>query len=178
MFGKSGTTNWFSLVVRYENGDVGGFYGLELADDSSGFPQTSLLLFGKPAGSTVWGIMASNGAFVASSVDATTNATAFLVGRVIFDLMGDTAHLWVNPQFGSQPPLSNAVELAGMEHIEYSRLGIVATATSPTPCPTVSIDEIRFGTSWSSVTPYIVPEPQALLLLGLAALGLCRRARR
>jgi len=175
MFGKSGTTNWFSFVARYESGDANGYYGLELADDNSGFPQTSLLLFGKPAGATAWGVMASNGAYVVSTVDATTNAVAFLVGRVIFDLMGDTADLWVNPEFGSQPALSNAVTLAGMEHIEYNRLGMVATGTPR--CPDISIDEIRFGDSWDSVTPFVVPEPNTLLVLALAALGLRRRTR-
>ena len=42
----------------------------------------------------------------------------------------------------------------------------------------LSLDEIRLGTTWGDVTPFIVPEPSTAALGGLAALGLLRRRRR
>jgi hypothetical protein len=42
----------------------------------------------------------------------------------------------------------------------------------------LNLDEIRLGTEWSDVTPFVVPEPTTAALGGLAALGLMRRRRR
>lgn len=162
LFGKPGTTNWLSVLARFEGGSPKEF-GVDYANNGD----IGLLAAGLVPDTSTWGVWVPGTVLRASSTVDASSGTAFLVSRLISGETEDTLHLWVNPALGSQPPVSSAVELTGIPHIEFDRLGLRAEGS---PAPNASLDELRFGDSWESVTP-VIPEPAALLgVLALAAL--------
>ncbi len=166
-FGKPGTTNWVSFLARFESGTPEE-YGIDFAINNNG-NDIGLLAVGRVPATTTWGAWVPGTSLQVSTTNDATSGTAFLVTRLISGATEDTLHLWVNPSLGAEPPAANAVELASIPHIEFDRLGLRASGS---PAPFASLDELRLGETWESVTP-IIPEPA--LLLALAALALLRR---
>jgi hypothetical protein len=100
---------------------------------------------------------------------------------VRFDLSdasnGDSLTVWRNPTLGLEPGTSSGT-LSGFD-IQFdrntiSRFGPVAPSEGP--YTGFDVDEIRYGTTFASVTP--IPEPSTGLLMPLLALGLGLRRRR
>jgi hypothetical protein len=173
-FGVSGTTNWLSFVARYESGDSNGMFGLELANLGLDSKQESKYVIGKPNGTNAWGIWCSNGLYAVSTTPALDGETAFLVAELIFGAVGagpDMVKLYVNPEFGDDPPLAADATLSGAMDLHYARIGIMASAGLA--APGAGIDELRLGEDWASVTPYI-PEPAAAMA-AVMLLALLRR---
>jgi len=168
-FGKPGTTNWISFLLRYESGSPVDF-GVDFAADnnpnSEGLlaigcvPQTGYLGAWVPGTSPLLAVTSTNPA---------NTSTALLVARLISNDPEDTLHLWVNPSLGPEPPASAATMLSTIPHLEFDRLGLRASGT---PTPYAGLDELRFGETWESVTP-IIPEPAALI--AFFSLALLRR---
>ena len=100
--------------------------------------------------------------------------SAFLVARLIFGATV-SADLWVDPLFEADPPATPSASLTDVAPFEWSRVGIVSHGGAK--CALVSIDEVRVGESWQSVTPF-VPEPAMLAVCGAALAIAFRRARR
>jgi len=173
MFGRVGTTNWFSFLARYESGEPNSYFGIELAGDGTAEKQSSRFVIGKPATASEWGLQAASGASAASTVNALSNS-AFLVARLVFGATV-SADLWVDPLFEADPPATPSASLTDVAPFEWSRVGIVSHGGAK--CALVSIDEVRVGESWQSVTPF-VPEPAMLAVCGAALAIAFRRARR
>jgi hypothetical protein len=179
-FGVDNTTNWISFIARYEYGDSNSMFGVELAELGTATKQSSQFVIGKPSGADAWGLWASNGASAISSVPVLNGTAAFLVAELAFGAIGagpDTVKLYVNPEFGDNPPAMADATLSGAIDLQYARIGVMASAGTAAPC--AGIDEIRLGEDWASVTPY-VPEPAAALAAVFALLwstSMFRRSR-
>ncbi len=106
--------------------------------------------------------------------------TYLLVAKLINS--GDDLELWVNPLLGNEAGSGAAdLTIAGggffvPNNSSFSIDGITIDATGP---GSVSLDEIRMGTTWDDVTPSAIPEASTLMLSVLAAasvfLGIRRR---
>jgi hypothetical protein len=175
-FGKTGTTNWFSFLCRYESGEQNAYFGLELsgAGTTDAEKQNSRFVIGKPSGASTWGFRDRDGVTATSGKEALGSTAAFLVAQVIFGDSAEAAALWVDPEFGPTPPATPDAVMTGIAPFNYSRVGMVSHQGS-LPCPVVSVDEIRVGESWEAVTPYVIPEPMLAVAGVLGALALRRR---
>ena len=175
-FGKAGTTNWFSFLCRYESGEQNAYFGLELsgAGATDAEKQNSRFVIGKPAGASTWGFCDRCGVTATSGKYALGSTAAFLVARVVFGDSAEAAALWVDPELGPTPPATPDAVMTGITPFNYSRVGMVSHQGS-LPCPVVSVDEIRVGESWETVTPYVIPEP---LLAVAGMMGVMKMRRR
>lgn len=94
----------------------------------------------------------------------------------------DTAYLFVNPALGVEPDLGSAAAVTNNFDFAFSRIrpfaGGVDTGNNR-PYAELEVDELRIGTSWQDVSPFItlVPEPSTLALgsLGLVVWAMRRR---
>ncbi|NLF38055.1 hypothetical protein GX586_01330 [bacterium] len=170
-YGRPGTTNWIAFLARYQSGDITARYGVEVTPSTQDLPADRFFI-GKLSGAgVVWGLAASNGAAATSSVVATNNETALLVAELIHDADNTSARLWVNPMITPAPPAPDAL-LNNIPAIIFDKMAMVAQKQGGT-VPIISLDELRFGETWESVTTGI-PEP-AMFVLVLLALPATRR---
>ena len=102
----------------------------------------------------------------------------------------DVAYMWVNPDLDVEPSTGTALMIdpqmfsgppvnAGNNDRDYqfNRIRVFAGSNNATVgYGSIQIDEIRIGTTFESVTPF-VPEPSAGALAALAVVGLLRRRR-
>jgi hypothetical protein len=150
-FGAPGTTRYFSFLLRPEGvlnaGDFGGFHGLAL----QGGPGAQWLFIGKPGGAG-GGVLApyvleevGGAGQVLSSVAPVINETVLLVVKAEFAAGNDTFTLFVNPTPGAPEPATGAVK-SDLDVGEGDRLLIYSGGA-------FSLDEIRVGQSFESVTP-------------------------
>lgn len=97
-----------------------------------------------------------------------TDTTFFMAVRLEFgtESTSDKASLWVNPRLDIEPTLPPDAEVSSRD-LFGSRFRIEAGDVS------MSLDEIRLGTTWDSVAP-IIPEPSTLILLGWGVLLMWR----
>jgi len=120
----------------------------------------------------------TGGAESAAGFQLSLNTTYLIVGRVSFSGTSTFTDLWVNPNPGDAQPgtptLSGVGAAASGAAQWYSFL-----SQGPTGIPEYHFDEFRAGSTWESVTPATIPEPEsmALLLAGLVAIAFCGRRR-
>ncbi|HEX6961598.1 MAG TPA: PEP-CTERM sorting domain-containing protein, partial [Lacipirellula sp.] len=108
--------------------------------------------------------------------------TLFLVGSYesVPGTQNDVARLWINPDPNSfaDPsfsPLTTPPTLIDDSTGAGNDIGIASIILRQSAAPHLTIDELRVGDDWASVTP-VVPEPASLALLSLAVGVLaCRR---
>lgn len=90
-----------------------------------------------------------------------------------YDLNANTVAMYVNPTLGTEPAVANA---SGVLPTDYGfRNAYAYLGNDPNQG---SMDELRFGTDYASVTPAsaVVPEPATFGLVAAAGLlGLRRR---
>lgn len=95
----------------------------------------------------------------------------------------DTAYLFINPTLGIEPSTSTASASTNNFNFTFLRVRPFAganDAANSRPYADLKVDEIRIGTTWQDVTPFItiVPEPSVITIAGLGALGVWLRSRR
>jgi len=99
------------------------------------------------------------------------NATTFFVAKIDFTGApgADRVTYWVNPTVGGAETVSalTATGTFNFDRIAFANFSTVRW----------NLDEVRFGTTWASVTPVPEPSTYALLALGLGALFFLRRRR-
>jgi PEP-CTERM motif-containing protein len=112
----------------------------------------------------------------------TVGETLFLVGsyEAVPGAQNDIARLWINPNpstFGDPlfSPLTTPPTLIDNSTGSGTDIGVASILLRQSTAPHLTLDELRVGTDWASVTP-VVPEPGswALLLVGLGVMS-CRR---
>jgi hypothetical protein len=99
--------------------------------------------------------------------------TQFVV--IAYSLTSHTSSLWMNPDpstFGA----ASAPTATETDSTADSVATIASILLRQSPAPSMTVDEIRLGTSWADVTT--VPEPASLGLLCVAGSALMARRRR
>jgi len=110
----------------------------------------------------------------AGFVNSTTlrdNATNFFVVKIDYGAAGagtDVITWFLNPTVGGAEPVST---MTATGNFNFDDIAFAKFAGDPW-----TLDEVRMGTSFASVTP--VPEPSTAALAGLAALGFAFTRRR
>jgi MYXO-CTERM domain-containing protein len=178
--GVSGTL-YYSFLGREIDGNGDGWAGFNLWQTS---PDREQFGIGNPGGPDYYGIYHNDSGGEPAITDPATTIdgeTHFFVGRVEYTADGQDIHTaWLDPD----PTLSEAAQLSTIKNSAGSRPeqhgdGFdVFRMRGDNATGHWEFDEIRFGTTWESVTP--VPEPALGLLaaMGLAALTLLRRRGR
>ncbi|HEY8428272.1 MAG TPA: hypothetical protein VIL20_07850 [Sandaracinaceae bacterium] len=166
--GEDGTTCYVSFLVRPEetvgDGAFGGFFGLVLER-----PTEPELFVGKGGGSSLYALENRGGSSIVSTgIEATAGVTHLLVLKIESFDGADTITLYVDPVPGEPEPatgiVKNDIDLSG------------TTALTLYSSGAFSLDEIRVGDTFASVTP--VPEPSSAHATALVALLLLAGARR
>lgn len=112
------------------------------------------------------------------------NSTVFLVGRYDFvsGTGNDTSALWINPSsatFGAGAAPTATLSSSGGSDIAAINQFLLRGANGS---PIATVDELRIGTTWASVTPAATPVPEpstyAALAGAVALLGVMVQRRR
>ncbi|WP_375238312.1 T9SS type A sorting domain-containing protein [Aurantibacter sp.] len=105
-----------------------------------------------PVTATTYNIGVSNGGTL-TQISAVTphniNDVVFIVFN--YDIDNDTVSAWINPTLGVAEPAADLTEASGSSGNTFNQ--ILFRQDSGTETPTLIIDELRIGTSWSEVTP-------------------------
>ncbi|MCA9129683.1 MAG: hypothetical protein KDB22_21505 [Planctomycetales bacterium] len=169
-FGQTNETFYMSVLLRPESnagtGFLGNYFGLTF-ETSANDPE---LFIGRPGSADTWSLeRRGGGLLVSSGVTATTGRTDLLVVRADLSANSDVFRLYVNPQLGAAEP-AQAVPLTLLNLGVISGIGLYYTGG-------FAVDEIRVGTTFSSVTA--VPEAGfPVLLFATLAAAVGRRGRR
>ncbi|MCL4788188.1 MAG: hypothetical protein KJ070_15575 [Verrucomicrobia bacterium] len=146
-FGADGSTRYFSFLLRPEGvlngGDFGGFHGLAL----QGGPG---LFIGKPGGGALESYVLEDvggAGQVPSSVTAVVGETVLLVVKAEFAVGNDTFTLYVNPVPGSPEPATGTGTVKSDLDLGTSNTLLIYSGGE------FSLDELRFGETFESVTP-------------------------
>ncbi len=149
-----------TVVTRVETRSAGaGQYNIGLQEGSQG-----------TLGNLAWG-----------SQTFTTSDTVFIVGSYTFNPSAgdDVSQLWINPSsttFGAASPPTSTLTSSGGTDIARIASAVLYDRGSGEANGGL-MDDLRFGTNWSDVTPAlaVVPEPSTIALGGLGLAGLCAR---
>ncbi len=174
--GKNGTTLYLSYSVRYSDPDTDPrpFWAMELhrdgAEDGNRILQT-----GQIDGSVSIKSLAT-GASAIELDSSADDAAHFVVMRFDFEAAGDGLKIFYDPTIGlaTEPAAPTAEYLMsdGLD-LSFDRISF-ANFNSSFDTQFLDFDEIRFGTTFASVTA--VPEASAILALSLVgSLMACKR---
>jgi hypothetical protein len=118
-----------------------------------------------------------NNAYTSTGVAADTAVHLFVVK---FDLSAtagaDSVTLWLDPTLGAGDP-TGGFTVSGQD-LAFDRIAISSYASTGTGGNSGAWDEVRFGSSFDSVTVSPVPEPSTVALMAFAAGGLVLAMRR
>jgi len=136
-----GGTYYWSVLMRPEavsGGSPDSYFGFGIADQ----------FFGKGGQQVPLGIEhAGGGSFLTAGINPQPNTTYFVVVRATFGLGTDTYDLFINPTPGQPLPTTpNATRT--VPHATTVTTGFGSGGSVP-----VVYDELRFGSSWASVSP-------------------------
>ena len=172
----AGESFWFSALMATDNAATRN--RLILSEDQSvGDPGFVIGLDDKitvaPAGN-------SNGGSGTPLAAAAINTTYLVVGQYTAGSSNASLQVWVNPEIGGAAPTgalgSDSISITGEElTMNDDPLNNVRWRVEGNTAGTASLDEIRIGHTFASVTP--IPEPASIGIVSLGALALIRRRR-
>mgnify|MGYP005847484913 CR=1 FL=1 len=157
-YGNDGDTIWVSFLAQSASSSSGGRWaGFELGDNTGQY-------FGKPNGSGNWGFANSGSALIDTGTGA--GNAVFYVAKLEFVSGLDTITLWLNPDL-DVAPIAAAGDSASATLPSFSEVTLAGRWST-------DFDELRIGTTYSSV----VPEPSASAFVFMSlGLALSRRRR-
>ncbi len=147
--GVDGDTLYLSFLARSSSTTIRAFW-LNFSNGSRN------IYVGNTA--TKWSIEDNAAGLLSNSTGAfTANTTALLVVRLTFAAGAtDTMSLWVNPPLGGPLPATPDATLTIGADWSFNQLNF-----RPLVLGTMTMDELRLGTTYASVTPYTEPPPTA-----------------
>lgn len=165
-YATAGNIHWFSALMRIEDNPSVAYGGISLFDGAPGSSGSEKLFFGQRNNSPYWGIERSGGASNSSTISTAGATTHLLVVKL--DGVAGTASLYVDPaSLGGAPPASPSAQIAVGTNFNFNYFRIQSGGTTLGGNLMLDADELRFGTTYASVTP--VPEPTTWVL-GLASI--------
>jgi hypothetical protein len=182
--GADGTTLWMAYVgirlgpTTNNTGTPFNPYprGVNVAFFSNATEQVSIGNY-SGAASNLWSLIPHNTSSSNQPTSFSYSNLALVVMRIDYKAGNDDAYLFVNPTLGIEPLIANAdAKALGMFDYQINRVRPFAGANdagNSRPYGELYIDELRLGTTYRDVTPFVaVPEPSvvALSLVGLAVL--------
>ena len=160
--GISGT-GYFSFLINVPNTtgmNPNGEYFASFGATSTSFAAKVYVKPGTEPNTVKFGILNTTGTATYSSTNYPCNTTHFIVVKLKASVVSPAqlaeASLWVNPVPGSTEPIATAINAAGSSAFTIFALiilrqaGALATSTST---GNLELDEIRYGSTWASVTP-------------------------
>ena len=157
----SGGTIYYSFLMN-----IGSMAGVtdENGGYLAGFSETTTTL-----GATLWTKRIDDTNFnlglevrTANGTNTTFHGTSYATGQTYFVVVGytfntesasdDVVSLWVNPVLGSSQPTATITDTHTSTDLS-SISNFFLRQDSSTETPSVQIDEVRIGTSWSDVVP-------------------------
>jgi hypothetical protein len=169
-FAATGNVYWVSALVRMQVTVLNTYAGISLFEGS-----TERIFFGKRNTSENWGVERFGSGGANSTVATGTDQTALLVIKLDGVSTTKSVSLYVNPTSlgGAEPATPSAsFTLTDAQFLFGFNRFRVQTGTNQM----LDADELRFGTSFASVTP--VPEPSSLILVGIASALIVETRRR
>lgn len=163
--GADGTSVWIAFLAEgpatspdsTQNFRWGGISLFDGTNDSS----EERLFLGKPADEDFfWGTL---GPVIGDRIvsDVPTTDPVLFVTQIEFGSGDETVRIWLNPDLDSTPLPGDAAITETVSNFQFDRVRIAGSND-------FAIDELRIGTTFSSVAP--TPEPSSFALLGF---GLC-----
>jgi hypothetical protein len=152
---------WMSFLIESRSENPRGTYGISLfAGGSEPILLGRHFQQGSPTGST----LASTGwnSEVSTVQDEGESETWLFVAQ--FDMTENEANFWINPDIGGPVP-ENALASGSQTISDWNTTRIRLGQFGSSDGSNFSLDEIRFGTDFASVTP--IPEPGTLVLVGI-----------
>ena len=148
-FGTDNTTTYFSFLIRPEGvlgqGAFGGWFGVALRGNVND------VLVGKPTGISLYTMERPGGAnSVTTTKTVAVGESTLFVMRIDFLPGNDNIRLYVNPVPGAPEPSTSSAMTSAYD------LGLLISA-NPTGPGAFSVDEIRSGSTFASVTTALIP---------------------
>jgi hypothetical protein len=193
---NGGDTVYYSLALRIDEltgatNTTGGFFiGLNNTGDAStanpGSVAARLQARVDPTDGTKYNLgivrnRATTAADIPWSGPLTVGETLFVVASIelVPGTQNDVARLWINPDAStfrdpSFPSPTLADDTVGIGTIGTD-IGIASIILRQSPAPHVTVDELRVGTDWRSVT---IPEPTTCTLMLIGAVMMLSRRRK
>ena len=159
-------TVYASFLTRSELdlgvGFANGYFGLDLEGTGG-----SGLFIGMPGGILQEWVMedVGGGGQVSTGQAVVSEQIKLMVVKLELNSVGtETATLYVDPTPGGPEPAAGTIK-SGFELGDFTNIAMNGGGA-------FSVDEIRIGTTFSSVTPTAVPEPSSFLCMALVGLSL------
>jgi hypothetical protein len=169
--GKDGTSLYMSFVMK---APVGQYYEMEFKKDSLE-DAGRIGGIGNNVDSAANSYLRSNaGATSTSIAPTTTNPMLYVVKFDFLSGNNDTVSVYVNPTLGTMPGTATLVK-TGAGDMSFDGMTLASFQGNSI---TTNFDEIRFGTTYASVTPTQTPEPGTIALLAMGLLSLLAYAWR
>jgi gamma-glutamyltranspeptidase/glutathione hydrolase len=162
---------YFSALFRINDLGYGAWNGLASAlgaltsPDNTSFRVQVLAKSNSPSGYVIGTQKSGTGASaVFDTTERHAGDTMFVVGKYDFTVVPNVASLWINPapaSFGAttDPSTGSITSTGGSDSLTIDRFNMrqnVASGSSSVPA-SIQWDELRFGLSWSDVTPAAPP---------------------
>ncbi|MFD1614489.1 T9SS type A sorting domain-containing protein [Gelatiniphilus marinus] len=158
---SSGTiyASFMLKVTSFDAAAVDGYFAVLRTDGGS----YESRLWISPTSATTYRIGISNGGTLTQVNSPTTDYAIDDVIFIVFnyDIDNDTVNAWVNPTLGASEPSAEISEPSGSSGNTFTQFMI--RQDSATETPGIVMDELRIGTTWSSVTPATLSSGETLL---------------
>ncbi|MCC5830323.1 MAG: PEP-CTERM sorting domain-containing protein [Phycisphaeraceae bacterium] len=172
--GGLGATYYMSGLLQFSEGTEG-TVRLVVGRQQAGGPREHFFGFNSD-GNLIAG--SDTGQFGISSEVFDADTAHLIIARFHDGGIGNrSVDVWINPQDLTDPGAANyTFDADHATVLNLNALRLFAETGQGVQDPSFIFDEIRLGTSFAAVTPWI-PEPASLALLGISGLVLLRRRR-